>query len=60
FSLQLAPDKQQSAMRPTNSFTKPGATDITTVHLTTDHSYSDQRIALEKAILEALQYLQRK
>jgi hypothetical protein len=31
-----------------------------TVHLTTDHSYSDQRIALEKAILEALQYLQRK
>jgi hypothetical protein len=39
---------------------KAGATDITTVHLTTDHSYSDQRIALEKAVLEALQYLQRK
>jgi len=34
-----------------------GATDITTVHLTTDHSYSDQRIALEKAVLEVLEYL---
>jgi pimeloyl-ACP methyl ester carboxylesterase len=39
---------------------KAGATDISTVHLTTDHSYSDQRIALEKAILEALEYLQHK
>jgi pimeloyl-ACP methyl ester carboxylesterase len=39
---------------------KAGATDITTVHLTTDHSYSDQRIALEKAVLQALEYLQRK
>jgi pimeloyl-ACP methyl ester carboxylesterase len=39
---------------------KAGATDITTVHLTTDHSYSDQRIALEKAVLEALEYLQHK
>jgi len=30
-------------------FTKAGAaTEITTVHMTTDHSYSDQRIALEK------------
>ena len=37
-----------------------GATDITTVHLTTDHSYSDQRIALEKAVLENLEYLQQK
>jgi len=37
-----------------------GATDITTVHLTTDHSYSDQRIALEKAVLEALEYLHHK
>jgi pimeloyl-ACP methyl ester carboxylesterase len=37
-----------------------GATDITTVHLTTDHSYSDQRIAMEKAVLEALEYLQHK
>jgi pimeloyl-ACP methyl ester carboxylesterase len=39
---------------------KAGATDITTVHLTTDHSYSDQRIAMEKAVLEALDYLQHK
>jgi pimeloyl-ACP methyl ester carboxylesterase len=39
---------------------KAGATNITTVHLTTDHSYSDQRIALEKAVLEALEYLQHK
>ena len=37
-----------------------GATDITTVHLTTDHSYSDQRIALQKAVLEALESLQHK
>jgi pimeloyl-ACP methyl ester carboxylesterase len=39
---------------------KAGATDITTAHLTTDHSYSDQRIALEKAVLENLEYLQQK
>jgi len=39
---------------------KGGATDISTVHLTTDHSYSDQRIALEKAVLEALEHLQHK
>jgi uncharacterized protein len=39
---------------------RAGATDITTVHLTTDHSYSDQRIALQKAVLEALESLQRK
>jgi len=39
---------------------KAGATDITTVHLTTDHSYSDQRIALQKAVLEALESLQRR
>jgi pimeloyl-ACP methyl ester carboxylesterase len=39
---------------------KAGATDITTVHLTTDHSYSDQRIALQKAVLEALESLHRK
>jgi pimeloyl-ACP methyl ester carboxylesterase len=37
---------------------KAGATEITTVHLTTDHSYSDQRIALEQAVLENLEYLQ--
>jgi pimeloyl-ACP methyl ester carboxylesterase len=39
---------------------KAGATDITTVHLTTDHSYSDQRIALEQAVLEVLEFLQHK
>ena len=39
---------------------KAGATDVTTVHLTTDHSYSDQRIALEKSVLESLESLQRK
>jgi pimeloyl-ACP methyl ester carboxylesterase len=39
---------------------KAGTADISTVHLTTDHSYSDQRIALEKAVLEALEYLQHK
>jgi pimeloyl-ACP methyl ester carboxylesterase len=39
---------------------KAGATELTTIHLTTDHSYSDQRIALEKAVLEALEYLQHK
>jgi pimeloyl-ACP methyl ester carboxylesterase len=38
---------------------KAGGTDITTVHLTTDHSYSDQRIALEKAVLEALEFMRR-
>jgi pimeloyl-ACP methyl ester carboxylesterase len=39
---------------------KAGSTDLTTVHLTTDHSYSDQRIALEQAVLEELEYLQQK
>ena len=39
---------------------KAGSTDLTTVHLTTDHSYSDQRIALEKAVLESLDDLQHK
>jgi hypothetical protein len=39
---------------------KAGATDITTVHLTTDHSYSDQRIALEESVLEALESLHHK
>jgi pimeloyl-ACP methyl ester carboxylesterase len=37
-----------------------GATDITTIHLATDHSYSDQRIALQKEVLEALEHLQHK
>ncbi len=39
---------------------KAGAAEVTTVHLTTDHSYSDQRIALEKSVLESLESLQRK
>jgi pimeloyl-ACP methyl ester carboxylesterase len=39
---------------------KAGSTDLSTVHLTTDHSYSDQRIALEKTVLETLDELQRK
>jgi pimeloyl-ACP methyl ester carboxylesterase len=34
-----------------------GAKDLTTVHLTTDHSYSDQRIALTEAVLEMLEFL---
>jgi uncharacterized protein len=37
---------------------KAGSTDLTTVHMTTDHSYSDQRIALQKAVLEDLDFLQ--
>lgn len=36
---------------------KAGGKEITTVHLTTDHSYSDQRIALQSAVLETLDYL---
>jgi uncharacterized protein len=39
---------------------KAGTNDITTVHMTTDHSYSDQRIALQVAVLETLEYLQHK
>jgi uncharacterized protein len=39
---------------------KAGTNDITTVHMTTDHSYSDQRIALQVAVLETLDYLQHK
>jgi uncharacterized protein len=38
---------------------KAGAAELTAVHLTTDHSYSDQRIALEQSVLEALEYLQK-
>lgn len=38
---------------------KAGATELTTIHMTTDHSYSDQRVALQKAVLENLEYLQR-
>jgi len=33
---------------------KSGSTHVTTLHLTTDHSYSDHRIALETSILNWL------
>ena len=37
------------------AYRKAGGKDITAVHLTTDHSYSDQRIALESVVLEFLE-----
>jgi uncharacterized protein len=37
-----------------------GNDEVTAIHMTTDHSYSDERIALEKAVLEGLDYLQHK
>jgi pimeloyl-ACP methyl ester carboxylesterase len=37
-----------------------GNQEVTVIHMTTDHSYSDQRIALEKAVLDGLDYLQHK
>jgi pimeloyl-ACP methyl ester carboxylesterase len=37
---------------------KSGATQTTTLHLATDHSYSDHRIALQEAILNFLNHLQ--
>ena len=39
---------------------KAGDEEVTSLHFTTDHSYSDHRIALEKAVLEGLDYLQHK
>lgn len=36
-----------------------GNTHVTTVHLATDHSYSDRRIALESAVIEWLQTVAR-
>ncbi|XWK70744.1 alpha/beta hydrolase fold domain-containing protein [Tunturiibacter gelidiferens] len=39
---------------------KAGNQEVTAIHMTTDHSYSDQRIALEKAVLDGLDYLQHK
>jgi pimeloyl-ACP methyl ester carboxylesterase len=42
------------------SLRRAGNTHVTAVHFATDHSYSDHRIALEKAVLEALEYVQRK
>jgi pimeloyl-ACP methyl ester carboxylesterase len=38
---------------------KAGNTQVTAVHMATDHSYSDHRIALQQAVLEALASLQR-
>ncbi|MEI9981664.1 MAG: alpha/beta hydrolase [Edaphobacter sp.] len=38
---------------------KAGGKEITTVHLSTDHSYSDQRVALTEQVLEMLEYLRR-
>ena len=39
---------------------KAGDEEVTALHFTTDHSYSDHRIALEKAVLDGLNYLQQK
>ena len=39
---------------------KAGNHEVTAIHMPTDHSYSDQRIALEKAVLDGLDYLQHK
>ena len=36
---------------------KAGDQQVTALHLTTDHSYSDHRIALEQAVLNGLAYL---
>jgi pimeloyl-ACP methyl ester carboxylesterase len=39
---------------------KAGNQEVKTVHMATDHSYSDQRIALEEAILDDLDHLRQK
>jgi len=39
---------------------KAGNQEVKTVHMATDHSYSDQRIALEEAVLDNLDHLQQK
>lgn len=39
---------------------KAGNNGVTAIHMTTDHSYSDERIALEKAVLDELDYLKHK
>jgi pimeloyl-ACP methyl ester carboxylesterase len=39
---------------------KAGNQEVTAIHMATDHSYSDQRIAVEKAVLDGLDYLQHK
>jgi hypothetical protein len=35
-----------------------GDTQVSALHLATDHSYSDHRIALQAAVLDALSHLQ--
>ena len=35
-----------------------GNEEVTALHMATDHSYSEDRIALEKAVLDGLDYLQ--
>jgi pimeloyl-ACP methyl ester carboxylesterase len=39
---------------------KAGNQEVKAVHMATDHSYSDQRIALEEAVLDGLDHLQQK
>jgi pimeloyl-ACP methyl ester carboxylesterase len=39
---------------------KAGNQEVKTVHMATDHSYSDERIALEEAVLDGLDHLQQK
>jgi uncharacterized protein len=39
---------------------KAGNDEVTAIHMSTDHAYSDERIALEKAVLDGLDYLQHK
>ena len=38
---------------------KAGDTNVTAIHMTTDHSYSDHRIALQQAVLQTLGSLQK-
>ena len=42
------------------NLTKLGDTQVKSVHITTDHSYSDHRIALEKTVLDSLTQLNTK
>ena len=39
---------------------KAGNTQVTAIHMATDHSYSDHRIALEQAVLQTLDSLQKR
>ena len=40
------------------NLTKLGDTQVKSIHIPTDHSYSDHRIALQQTVLEGLDYLQ--